>query len=151
MMFDDNIKQLRLSEPPVLLESNISYQSFDKYKTQSQEGLSDTEYGCALYESVVRLCMRLLWLTVNRSTTITPRTVPLLKILQCNIVSLTSCLQVCHLGTVSLQKCFCEYQCIRMLTSENALEKPLDIRKLDNSSYQALGACFKPYKAFLKR
>ncbi|GJR46035.1 hypothetical protein Tco_1314138, partial [Tanacetum coccineum] len=24
-------------------------------------------------------------------------------------------------------------------TSENALEKPLDIRKLDNSSYQALG------------
>ncbi|GKA68568.1 hypothetical protein Tco_0768485 [Tanacetum coccineum] len=36
-------------------------------------------------------------------------------------------------------------------TSENALEKPLDIRKLDNSSYQALGACFKPYKAFLKR
>ncbi|GJU31479.1 hypothetical protein Tco_1175068 [Tanacetum coccineum] len=35
-------------------------------------------------------------------------------------------------------------------TSENALEKPLDIRKLDNSSYQALGACFKPYKAFLK-
>ncbi|GJX41089.1 hypothetical protein Tco_0256079 [Tanacetum coccineum] len=36
-------------------------------------------------------------------------------------------------------------------TSENALEKPLDIRKLDNSSYQALGPCFKPYKAFLKR
>ncbi|GJS24661.1 hypothetical protein Tco_0453293 [Tanacetum coccineum] len=36
-------------------------------------------------------------------------------------------------------------------TSENALEKPLDIRKLDNSSYQARGACFKPYKAFLKR
>ncbi|GJU18452.1 SNF1-related protein kinase catalytic subunit alpha KIN10-like protein [Tanacetum coccineum] len=36
-------------------------------------------------------------------------------------------------------------------TSENALEKPLDIRKLNNSSYQALGACFKPYKAFLKR
>ncbi|GKD24330.1 reverse transcriptase domain-containing protein, partial [Tanacetum coccineum] len=36
-------------------------------------------------------------------------------------------------------------------TSKNALEKPLDIRKLDNSSYQALGACFKPYKAFLKR
>ncbi|GKG22081.1 hypothetical protein Tco_0384676, partial [Tanacetum coccineum] len=35
-------------------------------------------------------------------------------------------------------------------TSENALEKPLDIRKLDNSSYQALGACFKSYKAFLK-
>ncbi|GKF25824.1 hypothetical protein Tco_0081718, partial [Tanacetum coccineum] len=33
-------------------------------------------------------------------------------------------------------------------TSENDLEKPLD--KLDNSSYQALGACFKPYKAFLK-
>ncbi|GJX78247.1 hypothetical protein Tco_0325058, partial [Tanacetum coccineum] len=36
-------------------------------------------------------------------------------------------------------------------TSKNALEKPLDIRKLDNSLYQALVACFKLYKAFLKR
>ncbi|GKD05453.1 hypothetical protein Tco_1180427, partial [Tanacetum coccineum] len=31
------------------------------------------------------------------------------------------------------------------------LEKPLDIRKFDSSSYQALGACFNPYKAFLSR
>ncbi|GKG22542.1 hypothetical protein Tco_0387845, partial [Tanacetum coccineum] len=29
--------------------------------------------------------------------------------------------------------------------------KPLDIRKFDSSSYQALGACFNPYKAFLRR
>ncbi|GKD51553.1 putative reverse transcriptase domain-containing protein [Tanacetum coccineum] len=31
------------------------------------------------------------------------------------------------------------------------LVKPLDIRKFDSSSYQALGACFNPYKAFLRR
>ncbi|GKA72046.1 hypothetical protein Tco_0778262 [Tanacetum coccineum] len=29
------------------------------------------------------------------------------------------------------------------------LVKPLDVRKVDSSSYQALGACFNPYKAFL--
>ncbi|GJR07527.1 ribonuclease H-like domain-containing protein [Tanacetum coccineum] len=31
------------------------------------------------------------------------------------------------------------------------LVKPLDIRKVDSSSYQALGACFNPYKAFMRR
>ncbi|GJW39651.1 hypothetical protein Tco_0065496 [Tanacetum coccineum] len=31
------------------------------------------------------------------------------------------------------------------------LKKPLDIRKFDSSSYQALGACFNPYKAFLRK
>ncbi|GJV85274.1 hypothetical protein Tco_1525172 [Tanacetum coccineum] len=31
------------------------------------------------------------------------------------------------------------------------LVKPLDIRKLESSSYHALGACFNPYKAFLRR
>ncbi|GJS66183.1 hypothetical protein Tco_0680747 [Tanacetum coccineum] len=31
------------------------------------------------------------------------------------------------------------------------LEKPSDIRKFDSSSYQAHGACFNPYTAFLRR
>ncbi|GJY27656.1 hypothetical protein Tco_0403423, partial [Tanacetum coccineum] len=67
---------------------------------------------------------------------------------------LTSCLLFYTPRNVSLQmSAYCEYQCIRQLKKrpENALEKPLDIRKLDHSSYQALEACFKPYKAFLKR
>ncbi|GJS13983.1 hypothetical protein Tco_0408455 [Tanacetum coccineum] len=41
---------------------------------------------------------------------ITPRTLPMLKTSQCSFVSLTSSLQVYHQGTVSLQKCFSEYQ-----------------------------------------
>ncbi|GKF69577.1 hypothetical protein Tco_0202634 [Tanacetum coccineum] len=60
----------------------------------------------------------------------------MLKTLQCNFVSLTSSLQAYHQGTVSHQKCFSEYQ---------------GIQKFDSSSYGALGACFNPYKAFLRR
>ncbi|GKA99712.1 hypothetical protein Tco_0827706 [Tanacetum coccineum] len=60
-----------------------------------------------------QLAMRLLWLTESRNTMITPHTLPLLKTSQCSFVSLTSSLQVYHQGTVSLQKCFSEYQGIQ--------------------------------------
>ncbi|GKC84362.1 hypothetical protein Tco_1140079, partial [Tanacetum coccineum] len=30
-------------------------------------------------------------------------------------------------------------------------ENPLDTRKLESSSYHALGACLRPYNAFLRR
>ncbi|GKC27575.1 hypothetical protein Tco_1034869, partial [Tanacetum coccineum] len=61
-----------------------------------------------------------------------PRTLPLLKTLQCSSVSLTSNLLAYHQGTVSLQKCFCEYQCnrhdqrLKMLLVQS--QNPLDIR-----------------------
>ncbi|GJT00134.1 hypothetical protein Tco_0821303 [Tanacetum coccineum] len=56
----------------------------------------------------------------------------LLKTLQCSFVSLTSSLQVYHQGTISLQKCFSEYQGIRhdqrlkMLLVQS--QNPLDTR-----------------------
>ncbi|GJV35925.1 reverse transcriptase domain-containing protein [Tanacetum coccineum] len=110
---------------------------------------SDTEYGCALYESVVRLCMRLLWLTVNRNNATYCASVEDIAVQYCffNIL----------LTSLSPRNCIPPEVLLRVSmhsacsTSGNALEKPLDIRKLDNSSYQALGARFKPYKAFLKR
>ncbi|GJZ60075.1 putative reverse transcriptase domain-containing protein [Tanacetum coccineum] len=109
----------------------------------------DTEYGCALYESVVRLCMRLLWLTVNRNNATYCASVEDIAVQYCFFDIL--------LTSLSPRNCIPPEVLLRVSmhsacsTSENALEKPLDIRKLDNSSYQALGACFKPYKAFLKR
>ncbi|GJX44566.1 hypothetical protein Tco_0261242 [Tanacetum coccineum] len=106
----------------------------------------DTEYGCALYESVVRLCMRLLWLTVNRNNATYCASVEDIAVQYCFFDIL--------LTSLSPRNCIPPEVLLRVSmhsacsTSENALEKPLDIRKLDNSSYQALGACFKPYKAF---
>ncbi|GJS13950.1 hypothetical protein Tco_0408422 [Tanacetum coccineum] len=111
--------------------------------------ISDTEYGCALYESAVRLCMRLLWLTVNRNNATYCASVEDIAVQYCFFDIL--------LTSLSPRNCIPPEVLLRVSmhsacsTSENALEKPLDIRKLDNSSYQALGACFKPYKAFLKR
>ncbi|GJY45463.1 hypothetical protein Tco_0434526 [Tanacetum coccineum] len=111
--------------------------------------VSDTEYGCALYESVVRLCMRLLWLTVNRNNAMYCASVEDIVVQYCFFdILLTSLSPRNYIPLEVLLRVSMHSACS---TSENALEKPLDIRKLDNSSYQALGACFKPYKAFLKR
>ncbi|GJU58208.1 hypothetical protein Tco_1235974 [Tanacetum coccineum] len=59
-----------------------------------------TEYGCALYENVVRGCMILLWLTESRNTTISMYSA-MLKNRSAVFVSLTSSLQVYHQGTES--------------------------------------------------
>ncbi|GJS06391.1 hypothetical protein Tco_0363187 [Tanacetum coccineum] len=43
------------------------------------------------------------------------------------------------------------YLIVNRVGSIVPLVKPLDIRKFESSSYQALVACFNPYRAFLKR
>ncbi|GJR23060.1 hypothetical protein Tco_0971587 [Tanacetum coccineum] len=102
------------------------------------------EYGCALYESVVRLCMRLLWPTVNHNNATYRASVQDIVVQYCFFDIL--------LTSLSPRNCILPKVILRVSmhsacsTFENALEKPLDIRKLDNSSYQALA-----YKAFLKR
>ncbi|GJZ86154.1 hypothetical protein Tco_0657764 [Tanacetum coccineum] len=61
---------------------------------------------------------------------ITPRTMPLLKTLQCSFVSLTSNLLAYHQGTVSLQKCFLiikasydqRLEKMRLVQSQNPLD-----------------------------
>ncbi|GJS58335.1 hypothetical protein Tco_0653119 [Tanacetum coccineum] len=59
-----------LSEHPVQLEStSYTFPSNRYLKSDPQDGISDTEYGCALSVNIVRGCMRLLWLTESRNTT----------------------------------------------------------------------------------
>ncbi|GKF23605.1 hypothetical protein Tco_0075927, partial [Tanacetum coccineum] len=43
------------------------------------------------------------------------------------------------------------YLIVNRVGSMVPLVKPLDIRNFESSSYHALGACFNPYRAFLRR
>ncbi|GJV37201.1 hypothetical protein Tco_1409678 [Tanacetum coccineum] len=43
------------------------------------------------------------------------------------------------------------YLIVNSIGSIVPLVKPLDIKKFESSSYRALGACFNPYRAFLRR
>ncbi|GJZ98788.1 hypothetical protein Tco_0671241 [Tanacetum coccineum] len=43
------------------------------------------------------------------------------------------------------------YLIVNKVGSIVPLVKPLDIRNVESSSYQALGACFNPYRVFLRR
>ncbi|GJR02352.1 hypothetical protein Tco_1434308 [Tanacetum coccineum] len=43
------------------------------------------------------------------------------------------------------------YIIVNRVGSMVPLVEPLDIRKFESSSYHALGACFNPYRAFLRR
>ncbi|GJV20349.1 hypothetical protein Tco_1369369 [Tanacetum coccineum] len=44
-----------------------------------------------------------------------------------------------------------EMYCHQIIGSIEPFENPLDTRKLESSSYHALGACLRPYNAFLRR
>ncbi|GJU08991.1 hypothetical protein Tco_1125421 [Tanacetum coccineum] len=80
VMFDDDIKQSHLSEPLVIGWSQTSHTNpLDKYLNSiPQEGLSFVVKCCT------GLPLRFAMLTESRNTTITQRTLPLLKTLQCS-------------------------------------------------------------------
>ncbi|GJV87459.1 hypothetical protein Tco_1531397 [Tanacetum coccineum] len=103
----------------------------------------DIEYGCALRECCTGLHEIAMVMRVAMYK-ITPRTLPLLR----------HCSVVCSLN-IQLKSLINAGNCIPpevlfRVSKASAIKSPLDIRKVDSSSYQALGACFDPYKAFLR-
>ncbi|GJX59120.1 hypothetical protein Tco_0290510 [Tanacetum coccineum] len=87
--------------------------------------------GCAWYGSAARGCMISLWLTGSRS-----------------IMELVIARSAFAVSTASdMVGKFWK----KLVGSIVPLVKPLDMRKFESSSYQALEACFNPYRAFLSR